>query len=116
MFFQLKSNSVLVQIEISREIFDEMRESLPHELPESFTQWENGRTFSPKLKNHSRFEIWYLSVTKSGAPRRCSGCMVPKQIKIGDLHLYVKGLLNLERDDRVVETKLFEKKVCNKYK
>ena len=33
-----KSNSVLVQIEISREIFDEMRESLPHELPESFTQ------------------------------------------------------------------------------
>ena len=42
--------------------------------------------------------------------------MVPKQIKIGDLHLYVKGLLNLERDDRVVETKLFEKKVCNKYK
>ena len=106
MFFQLKSNSVLVQIEISREIFDEMRESLPHELPESFTQWENGRTFSPKLKNHPRFEIWYLSVTKSGAPRRCSSCMVPKQIKIGDLHLYVKGLLNLEKDDRVVETKL----------
>ena len=114
-----KWNSVLAQIEISRDIFDEMRESLHHELPESVTQCENGRTFSAKLKNHPRFEteqIWYLSVKKSGAPSRCSGCMVPKQIKIGDLHLYVKGLLNLERDDRVVETKLFEKKVCNKYK
>ena len=32
--------------------------------------------------------------------------MVPKRIKIGDLHLYVKGLLYLEKDDRVVETKL----------
>ena len=104
-----KSNSVLTQIEVSREIFDEMRESLPHELPESVTQCENGRTFSAKLKNHPRFEteqIWYLSVKKSGAPSRCSSCMVPKQIKIGDLHLYVKGLLYLEKDDRVVETKL----------
>ena len=50
-----KSNSALVQIDISREIFDEMRESLPHELPESVTQCENDRTFSPKLKNHPRF-------------------------------------------------------------
>ena len=32
--------------------------------------------------------------------------MVPKQIKVGDLPLYVKGLLYLEKDDRVVETKL----------
>ena len=104
-----KWNSVLAQIEISRDIFDEMRESLHHELPESVTQCENGRTFSAKLKNHPRFEteqIWYLSVKKSGAPSRCSGCMVPKQIKIGDLHLYVKGLLYLEKDDRVAETKL----------
>ena len=36
-----KSNSVLAQIEISREIFDETRESLPHDLPESVTQCEN---------------------------------------------------------------------------
>ena len=64
-----KSNSVLAQIEISRKIFDEMRESLPHELPESVTQCENGRTLSPKLKNHPKFEteqIWYLSATESG--------------------------------------------------
>ena len=104
-----KSNSVLAQIEISREIFDEMRESLAHELPEPVTQCENGRTFSAKLKNHPRFEteqIWYLSVKKSGAPSRCSSCMVPKQTEIGDLHLNVKGLLYLEKDDRVVETKL----------
>ena len=95
-----KSNSVLTQIEVSREIFDEMRESLPHELPESVTQCENGRTFSAKLKNHPRFEteqIWYLSVKKSGAPSRCSSCMVPKQTEIGDLHLNVKGLLYLEK-------------------
>ena len=47
-----KLNNVLVQTEISREIFDEMREALPRELPESVTQRENGRTFSAKLKNH----------------------------------------------------------------
>ena len=80
-----------------------------YELPESVTQCENGRTFSAKLKNHPRFEteqICYLSLKKSGAHSRCSGCMVPKQIKIGDLHLYVKGLLYLEKADRVVKTKL----------
>ena len=68
-----KSNSVLTQIEVSREIFDEMRESLPHKLPESVTQCVNGRTFSANLKYHPRFEteqIWYLSVKKSDAPRR----------------------------------------------
>ena len=37
---------------------------------------------------------------------RCSGCLKPKHINIGDIHLFVKGLLYLERDDRVVETKL----------
>ena len=82
-----------------------MRESLRHELAESVTQCENGRTFSPKLKNHPRFEteqIWYLFVKKSGAPSRCFGCMVPKQININDLHLHVKGLLYLEKYDRVV--------------
>ena len=103
------SNSALVQIDISREIFDEMRESLPHELPESVTQCENDRTFSPELKNHPRFEtvkIWYLSAKKIGALSRCSACMVPKQIKAVDLHLYVKGLLYLEKDNSVVETKL----------
>ena len=108
-FLVEKSNSVLAQTEISREIFDEIRESLPHEFPESVTQCESGRTFSPKLKNHSRFEseqILYLSAKKSGALSRCSSCMVPKQIKIGNLHLYVKGLLYLGKEDRLVETKL----------
>ena len=79
------------------------------ELPDSVTQCENCRTFSPNLKNHPRFEceqIWYLPAKRSGAPSRCSGCMVPKQITNGDLHLHVKGLLYLEKDDRVVETKL----------
>ena len=100
----------MAQIEISREIFDEMRESLAHELPEPVTQCENGRTFSAKLKNHPRFEteqIWYLSVKKCSAPSGCSSCMVPKEIKIGDLHLYVKGLFYLEKDDRVVQAKLW---------
>ena len=78
-FSVYKSNSVLVQIEISRETFDEMRESLPHELPESVTQCENGRTFSAKLKKHPRFEteqIWYLSAKKSGAPSGCSRLVI----------------------------------------
>ena len=48
-----------------------MRESLPHELPESVTQCENGRTFSPKLKNHPRFEtekMWYLPAKRVVLP------------------------------------------------
>ena len=32
--------------------------------------------------------------------------MVPKQIQIGDLNLYVKGLFYLEKDDRLVQAKL----------
>ena len=82
---------------------------MPHQLPASVIQCESARKFSLKLKNHPRFEIkqiWYLLAKKSGVPSRCSGCIVPKQIKTGDLHLYVKGLLYLEKDDRVVETKL----------
>ena len=43
-----------------------MRESLPHELPESFPE-----RFETK-------QIWYLSAKKSVAPSRCSSCMVPK--------------------------------------
>ena len=60
----------------------------------------------PNVKMVEPNQIWYLSVKKSGAPSRCFGCMVRKQMKIGDLHLYVKGLLYLGKDDRVVETKL----------
>ena len=51
-----KSNSALAQIGTSREIFDKIRESLPHELPESVTQCKNGRTFSAKLKKYPKFE------------------------------------------------------------
>ena len=41
-----------------------------------------------------------------GKPARCSGCLKPGAIKITDLHLRTKGLLFLERDNRVVETNL----------
>ena len=43
---------------------------------------------------------------------------MPKQIKIGDLHLYVQGLLYLEKDDLVVENKLrflFKEGMCHKH-
>ena len=41
-----------------------------------------------------------------GKPARCFRCLKPGAIKITDLHLRVKGLLFLERDNRVVETNL----------
>ena len=62
----------------NREIFDEMRQLLPHKLPESIIQFENGRIFSLKPKNYPRSEneqIWYFSTKKSGVPSRYSGCI-----------------------------------------
>ena len=49
-----------------------------------------------------------------GKPARCSGCLKTGAIKITDLHLRVKGLLFLERDNRVVKTNLrfFLNKSC----
>ena len=41
-----------------------------------------------------------------GKPATCSGCLKPGVIKITDLHMRVKGLLFLERDNRAVETNL----------
>ena len=41
-----------------------------------------------------------------GKSARCSGCLKPGAIKITDLHLRVKGVVFLERENRVVETNL----------
>ena len=83
-----KTNNLLAQIEISQESFNKLNDSLPDFLP--VTQCTSKRRFPQKLKGHSKFnleQIWYISLKKNGAESRCSGCMMPKQIKIGDLHL-----------------------------
>ena len=104
-----KTNSVLAQIEISRESFSEFNDSLPDHLLQAVTQCTSKRRFPQKLKEHSKFnseQIWYISFKKNGVASFCFGYMMLKQMKIGDLHLYVQGLLYLEKDGRVVETKL----------
>ena len=47
-----------------------------------------------------------MTRTTPGKPARCSGCLKLGAIKITDLHLKVKGLLFLERDNRAVEANL----------
>ena len=93
--FKIKKTSslLLAQIEISCKSFNELNYSLPDHLPEAVTQCTSKRRFLPKLKDHSNFnskQIWYISLKKNGAASRCSGCMMPKQIEIGDFHLYAE--------------------------
>ena len=61
------------------------------------------------MKENPKFsasQTWYLSRKRAIKPARCSGCLKPRTIVTGYLHLYVHGLRYLEKDDRVVETKL----------
>ena len=62
------------------------------------------RTYHQKLKDHPKFneeQTWYLSRKARGKSARCSGCLEQGKISMGDLHLYVNGLLYLEKEDIV---------------
>ena len=56
------------------------------------------------LKSNPKFseqQTWYLARKMRGQSARCSGCLQKGKIQIGDLHLYVNGLLYLEKEDIV---------------
>ena len=64
---------------------------------------------SEKFKNHTKFnnkQDWFLGRKSLGKPACCSGCLQPGAVKIGDLHLYAKGLFYMEDKDQVIETPL----------
>ena len=83
----------------------------PSEIPEHLKTFFSikARVFCKQLEAHNRFnseQEWFLTAKTMGKPARCSSCLKPRAIKIADLHLRVKGLLCLGRDNRVVETNL----------
>ena len=109
--FDISENDQLVaQTKIGALSFLRLANAMPAEIPTLLkTQRDADRRFSQKLKEHSKFstsQTWYLSRKRTTKPARCSGCLKPRTIVTGYLHLYVDGLLYLEKDDRVVETKL----------
>ena len=67
------------------------------------------REYSQKLRDHEKFDlpqVQYVSQKNTSRPSRCSGCLQPTKIMPGGLHFYAEGLLDLEKDDKDVETKL----------
>ena len=105
-----KTDHLLAQVEIGGEVLNDFLEKTSATIPErlkTFTVTRE-RNFCPQLRSHVKFndeQDWFLSKKSSGRAARCSGCLKPGAIKVGDLHLSVKGLFYLEKDNRVVETK-----------
>ena len=105
-----ESDQLLAQTNIGVAAFDRLVLSMPDIIPQELSQLRtNQRRFSEKLARHAKFndpQIWYLARKSSTKPCRCSGCLLPRKILPGQLHFYVNGLLHVEKNDQVVETKL----------
>ena len=109
--FKVSENDQLIaQTDIGASSFQRLVNAMPESIPSHLSKpTENDRTFSDKLKDHRKFndiQTWYLARKSNTKPSRCSGCLQPRKILPGELHLYVSGLLHLEQKDNVVETKL----------
>ena len=104
-----ENDQLLAQTDISVSSFQRLLNQLPDRIPNALKIINDGvREYNQKLRDHEKFDLhqtWYVS-RKNTRPSRCSGCLQAKKIMPGDLHFYVQGLLYLEKDYKVVETKL----------
>ena len=106
-----KSDPHLAQVEFVDNVFHELVLKIPSEMPEHQKTFSSvkARVFWKESKAHHKFnseQEWFLTRKSMGKSARCSGCLKPGAIKITDLHLRVKGVVFLERKNRVVETNL----------
>lgn len=96
---------MLAQIEIGEETFQDLRRRVPLEVPSHLKNVvSTTRYLNPLLVKDSRVndpQVWYIGRKTRGRAARCSGCLVTNMIRIGDLHLYVKGLLWDENKKRI---------------
>ena len=82
----------------------------PAEIPQTLkvcSLINPGRVFPRKLQDHSKFndqQVWVLDRKRDTKSATCSGCLAKAAINQGDLHLCVKGLFYIERDNQVVES------------
>ena len=111
------TDNILAQVDIGKEALKDLRNKTPSSIPDELRIMANTspRKYHPSLQSHSSFgkqQEWYLCRKVRGRPSRCSGCITPKVILIGDLHLSVKGLLFLEEKRRVIETNFCIKNRC----
>ena len=109
--FKISENDQLIaQTEIGAASLQRLMQLMPDIIPDNLLQPRvTERDFSRRLKEHAKFnkeQTWYLSRKTVTKASRCSGCLKPRKIITGDLHFYVDGLLHLEKDDKIVETKL----------
>ena len=100
------TDPITVQVQLS-----DTELNIPSEIPTDLLVCDNNdkRDFHQKLKNHPRFSAtndWYVDIKQSKKGCRCSGCLGHDKIKTGDLHLNVKGLIYLQKHDKVVEATL----------
>lgn len=101
---------ILAQVQLTPEELESF--TLPAELPLSLKTCDesndsSSRSFHPKIREHSKFSTvseWFVGIKNSQASSTCSGCLTKAAVKRGDLHIYTKGILYLQKHDRVVET------------
>ena len=106
-----KNDQRLAQVEFANDVFHDLVLKTPSEIPEHLKTFSSikARVFCKQLEAHDKFnseQEWLLIRKTMSKPARCSGCLKPGAIKMTDLHLRMKGLLFLERDNRVAETNL----------
>ena len=106
-----KNDPSLAQIEFADNVFHDLVLKTPSETPEHLKTFSSikARVCCKQLEAHDKFnseQELFLTRKIMGKPAICSGCLKPGAIKITNLYLRVKGLLFLERDNRVLKTNL----------
>ena len=105
-----EGDQLIAQVQLGSSALVQLLQKLPTSLPPHLLSInESQRAIDPKITEHPSFrkdQIWVLARKGAGSPCRCSGCLKPRIIQIGDLHLSIQGLLLLKREQKVVETTL----------
>ena len=96
---------LLAQTEIGDDTFQDLRRKVPLEVPRHLKNVVSAsRYLNPELLKDRRVndpQVWFLGRKTRGRAARCSGCLVANSIRVGDLHLFVKGLLWDEKHKRI---------------
>ena len=104
-----KDNPVLAQLEVGNEMLQDLLRKVPDTLPEDLLHPRGcNRTVSEQLRNHPKYDDyqeWFIGRKTDARSSRCSGCLKKAAIVQGELHLFVKCLLQV-KDDKIVVTTL----------
>ena len=109
-FEKSETDKLLAQTDIGVSSFQRLLNQMPDSIPNALKIKNDGvREYNQELRDHEKFDLlWtgYVFRKNTSRPTSCSDWLQPKKIMPGDLPFYIEGLLYLEKDDKVVETKL----------